>query len=110
MALLAPPLGQLAEPDPVNPSVNHDLGMLAIADIAAENTGAALSGMLARQTGLILAGADPTFRLLRWLALRGSPPGNGWEGESVPAAGSTASAGAIKDRDPCRRRRHRVAL
>jgi len=83
--------------------------------------------MLARQTGLILAGADPTFRLLRWLAFRGSPPGsldrpvigllwarlnmkrNGWEGESVPAAGSTASAGAIKDRDPCRRR-HRVAL
>jgi hypothetical protein len=32
--------------------------------------------MLARQTGLILAGAEPTFRLLRWLALRGSPPGS----------------------------------
>jgi hypothetical protein len=31
--------------------------------------------MLACQTGPILAEAEPTFRLLRWLALRGSPPG-----------------------------------
>ena len=53
--------------------------MLAIADLAAENTRATLShntGILACQTGLILAGAEPTFRLLRWLALRGSPPGS----------------------------------
>jgi hypothetical protein len=34
-------LGQLAEADPVNPAINHDLRVLAIADIAAENAGAA---------------------------------------------------------------------
>ena len=34
-------LGQLAEPDPVHPPIKHDLGMLTITDIAAENTGAA---------------------------------------------------------------------
>src|SRR5207253_10024139 len=34
------------------------------------------TGMLACQTGPILAEAEPTFRLLRWLALRGSPPGS----------------------------------
>jgi hypothetical protein len=33
-------LGQLAETHPINPPVNHDLSMLAIADIATENTGA----------------------------------------------------------------------
>ena len=33
------------------------------------------TGMLARQTGVALAG-DIARRVLRWLALRGSPPGN----------------------------------
>ena len=32
--------------------------------------------MLARQTGVALAPADTARRVLRWLALRGSPPGN----------------------------------
>jgi hypothetical protein len=33
--------------------------------------------MLARQTGVSLAAPeDATLRLFRWLALRGSPPGN----------------------------------
>src|SRR3954451_14953846 len=52
--------------------------MLAVANIAAEDTRATFpqDGILACQTGLILAGAEPTFRLLRWLALRGSPPGS----------------------------------
>jgi len=31
-------LAQLAQPYPVDPPVNHDLGMLAIANIAAEHT------------------------------------------------------------------------
>jgi hypothetical protein len=34
-------LGQLAETHSIHPPVDHDLGMLAICDIAAENTGAA---------------------------------------------------------------------
>jgi len=34
------------------------------------------TGMLARQTGVPLAGANTARRLLRWLALRGAPPGN----------------------------------
>jgi hypothetical protein len=33
------------------------------------------TGMLARQTGVALAG-DTARRVVRWLALRGSPPGN----------------------------------
>jgi hypothetical protein len=32
-----PNLRQLAHPDPVHPPIKHDLGMLAIADIAAED-------------------------------------------------------------------------
>jgi hypothetical protein len=36
------PSAQLGGPHPVDPLGNHDLGMLAIADIAAENTRAAL--------------------------------------------------------------------
>jgi hypothetical protein len=32
--------------------------------------------MLARQTGVALAPADTARRVLHWLALRGSPPGN----------------------------------
>ena len=35
-------LSKLASPDPVNPLGDHDLGMLAIADIAAEETGPTL--------------------------------------------------------------------
>jgi hypothetical protein len=31
-------LCKLAKADPINPPVNHHLGMLAIADFAAENT------------------------------------------------------------------------
>ena len=63
--------------DPVDPTVNQDLGVLAVADLAAEHTRATAPRHrhTARQIGLILAGAEPTFRLLRWLAWRGSPPG-----------------------------------
>jgi hypothetical protein len=43
-------LGQLAEADPVNTPVDQDLGMLAIADIAAENTRATFPQY--RHTGL----------------------------------------------------------
>jgi hypothetical protein len=32
--------------------------------------------MLARQTGVVLAAGDTVRRVFRWLALRGSPPGN----------------------------------
>src|SRR5437763_1812422 len=32
--------------------------------------------MLARQTGVILVWGEPARRELRWLALRGSPPGS----------------------------------
>ena len=35
------PLAELADPHPVNPLADHDLGMLAIADLAAEDTGTA---------------------------------------------------------------------
>src|SRR4029450_4048629 len=63
-------LRQLAHPDPVNPSVNHDLGMLASAAIAAEDPGATfpqdrhagspgradLAGSRDRRTRIALAG------------------------------------------------------
>src|SRR5947207_14476393 len=34
------------------------------------------TGMLARQTGITFLSGDTERRALRWLALRGSPPGN----------------------------------
>src|SRR5438067_540729 len=34
------------------------------------------TGMLARQTGITFLSGDTPRRVLRWLALRGSPPGN----------------------------------
>ena len=74
----AAPSAQLADPHPVNPLGDDDLAMLAVADIAAENSRAAFQRIAspARQVGLIVVGRDPARSLLRWLAFRGSPPGN----------------------------------
>jgi hypothetical protein len=70
-------LAQLPNPHPIDPALDHHLGMLAVTDLTAKDGCAAPfhnTGMLARQTAVGLAGT--VLRLLRWLALRGSPPGN----------------------------------
>jgi hypothetical protein len=69
------PLAKLADPHPVDPLGDHDLGMLA----SRQNTPARpcqRTASPARHVGLIRAGRDPARTLLRWLAFRGTPPGN----------------------------------
>jgi hypothetical protein len=72
------PSAKLGGLHPVNTLGDHDLGMLAIADLAAEDSRAAFPAhrLANTQVGLILPGGDPARSLLRWLAFRGSPPGN----------------------------------
>jgi hypothetical protein len=69
---------QLSDAYPVNSPLDDDLGMLAIADIAAEDTDASFQRTRspALHVGVDLAADDTARRVLRWLALRGSPPGN----------------------------------
>jgi len=83
---------KLADPHPVDPPLDDDLYMLAIADLAAEDRCPALPQHRhagAPNRGEIGAPENATLRLLRWLTLRGSPPGN----RDLPAyAGSVGSA------------------
>ena len=65
------PSAELTGPHSVNPRGDHNLRMLAIANIAAEDTRATLPAHRpspARQVGLIVVGRDPARSLLRWLA------------------------------------------
>jgi hypothetical protein len=69
---------QLRNAYPVDPPIDCHLGMLATPTSRRKMPARPFhkTGMLARQTGVALAASDPVRRLLRWLALRGAPPGN----------------------------------